>query len=857
MIKAVIISLVLTLGLGVSASNAQSKDVYVDDSGIMRWGDSKKEVQGFGVNYTVPFAHAYRSAEKLGVDKKEAIDNDVYHFARLGFDAYRVHVWDTEISDSLGNLLANDHLDLFDYMVKKMKDRGMRMLITPIAFWDNGWPEPGEDTPGFSNKYGKNACLTSEDAIAAQENYLFQFLNHTNPYTGLAYKHDPAVVAFEISNEPHHRQEADSVTRYIKKMVASMRKTGCEKPIFYNISHSIHLVNAYFDAGIQGGTFQWYPTGLGAGEELEGNFLPNVDLYEIPFAENSKFKKAAKVVYEFDAADVGRSYIYPAMARSFRTAGIQWATHFAYDPTYLAYANTEYNTHYMNLAYTPQKALSLKLAGEVFHRVPVYKDYGAYPVNAQFDGFRVSYEEDLAELVSEDKFIYTNTTQSVPMEPSKLKEVAGFGNSRLVKYEGAGAYFLDQIEKGVWRLEVMPDAVWVEDPFGKNSLNRKLSEISWGEWPMIIDLPDLGADFALTPLNAGNSWKPRVDGQQFMIRPGTYLMTRSGVKTKLRGDEQWKNIVLNEFSAPMSTLEKQYVLHEPAREIALGSSHQIMTTILAPAQPDRVEVTAYIGWRPKTYVMEHTGYSYTYTAEIPAEDLKTGFFRYFITVKGREGIRSYPGEIAGGPGDWDFDASNAFTVKVLSNDSPVYLFNALTDNDQLSRKWSPQSSFVPLAEPGKAEIRVWVDKLVEVDDENPNGEQVADYSMRYAFKEKVSGRVPAMEGKKELIITGRSLTDKPTVVQLALVAADGKAYGAMLAIGSKLADYRLSLDELREVKMVTLPRPYPSFLPYYFEGASTVAFDIRKAEVLQISIGPGIEEVKKPVGLGIVSVRLE
>ena len=99
--------------------------VYVDGNGVMRWAKSKKEVQGFGVNYTAPFAHAYRSAKKLNVSLKQAIDDDVYHFARLGFDAYRVHVWDTEISDTVGNLLTNDHLELFDYMLKKMKDRGM------------------------------------------------------------------------------------------------------------------------------------------------------------------------------------------------------------------------------------------------------------------------------------------------------------------------------------------------------------------------------------------------------------------------------------------------------------------------------------------------------------------------------------------------------------------------------------------------------------------------------------------------------------------------------------------------------------------------------------------------------------
>ena len=134
----------------------RSGDVIVDKNGTMRWRDTREEVQGFGVNYTAPFAHAYRSAKRLGVPLREAIDADIYHFARLGFDAYRVHVWDTEISDTAGNLLENEHLDLFDYMLAKMKDRGIKFILTPIAYWGNGWPEPNEDTPGFANKYGKD-----------------------------------------------------------------------------------------------------------------------------------------------------------------------------------------------------------------------------------------------------------------------------------------------------------------------------------------------------------------------------------------------------------------------------------------------------------------------------------------------------------------------------------------------------------------------------------------------------------------------------------------------------------------------------------------------------------------------------
>src|SRR5690606_9877571 len=255
--------------------------------------------------------------------------------------------------------------------IKKLKEHNINYVITPIAFWGDGWPEPDTETTGFSHKYGKDGALTNPDAIQAQQTYLYEFLNHVNPYTKLAYKDDPNVIAFEVSNEPHHRGNAEDVTKFVKGMVDAMKKTGTKKPIFYNMRHAVHFMDAYFKGGAQGGTFQWYPTGLGYQREVSGNLLPNVNDYNMPFDAIIKKHAGAKLVYEFDAADVGKSYIYPAMARSFRTAGIQIATHFAYDPTFMAANNTEYNTHYMNLNYTPSKALALKICSAVFHEIPI------------------------------------------------------------------------------------------------------------------------------------------------------------------------------------------------------------------------------------------------------------------------------------------------------------------------------------------------------------------------------------------------------------------------------------------------------------------------------------------------------
>ena len=487
----------ILLNLTLVAQNITKKDVFVDEDGVMRWGGTNEEVHGFGVNYSAPFAHAYRSAQKKGLDIKAEIDKDVYHFTRLGFDLYRLHVWDTEISDEKGNLLENEKLETFDYLLNELKKRDINFVITPIAYWGNGWPEPDEDTPGFSNKYGKENSLTDPEAIKAQENYLEQFLDHVNPYTGVAYKDEPNLIAFEVSNEPHHRGTPEEVKEFINKMVAAMRKTGTKKPIFYNVSHSVQLAETYFTSNIDGGTFQWYPTGLGFQKELEGNLLPNVNDYDIPFNDVIAKNNKAKLVYEFDAADVNKSYMYPAMARSFREAGIQLATHFAYDPTFLAYANTEYNTHYMNLNYTPHKALALMIASKIFHEVPMREDLGTYPENLEFGNFTISYEGDVATYNSGETFIYTNTNTIQPKSTSELKKIAGHGDSELVIYEGKGAYFLDKLEDGVWRLEVMPDPILIGNPFGSNSLEKTVSVISWKENSMKLNLEDLGENFKI------------------------------------------------------------------------------------------------------------------------------------------------------------------------------------------------------------------------------------------------------------------------------------------------------------------------------------------------------------------------
>jgi hypothetical protein len=101
---------------------AASRAVLLDRQGVIRWADTRAEVALFGANYVLPSASDYRAAGYLHADRKRMIEEDMAHFARLGWDGLRLTFWgDWEASDSAGNLVANDHLDLLDWLIARAR----------------------------------------------------------------------------------------------------------------------------------------------------------------------------------------------------------------------------------------------------------------------------------------------------------------------------------------------------------------------------------------------------------------------------------------------------------------------------------------------------------------------------------------------------------------------------------------------------------------------------------------------------------------------------------------------------------------------------------------------------------------
>jgi hypothetical protein len=489
------------------------------ENGILRWTDDGSEVALFGVNYYAPFALDWQALRRRGIDPADALRTDLVHLRRLGLDALRLHCWDREISDAEGNLVDNDHLRLLDLLIAEAANQGIYTVLTPIAWW--GTPTP--ETTGFSNRYSMLQMTTEAEARACQVRYLAQFVGHTNRFTGQRYADDPRIVAFELINEPLYPADTPDTTvvDYINALAAAVRGTGTVKPILYNCWENREPAAAR--AAITGVTFGWYPTGLASGRALTDNRLPALDRH--PTAHTPCLDGLLKAVYEFDAADVPGTFMYPAMAREFRSAGVQIAAQFQYDALALAGTNENWQTHHLNLLYTPGKALSFAIAAEGFRHIPRLTSFPDYPANRRFAGIRVSFEEDLSERVTEADFLYSNTTTTVPPAPASLRRVWGVGSSPVVTYAGTGAYFLDRCAEGVWRLHVYPDAVVVADPYSGGGTEK--ARLLWATHPLTVRLPDLGESFSCRREDDSGPARSAVDAM-VTVTPGSFLLARQG-----------------------------------------------------------------------------------------------------------------------------------------------------------------------------------------------------------------------------------------------------------------------------------------------------------------------------------------
>lgn len=839
-----ITSLLLSLLIATTAVAAPPELVSVDPAGVIRWTADQREVALFGANYCLPSATDFRAAGYIGADRKKLVEQDMAHFARMGWDGMRLSFWgDWESSDAEGNLIANEHLDVMDYAIAEAKKRGVYILLTPITTYSAWWPDAkaSDPYPGFASKYERSELGTHPKAIAAQCNYLRQIMAHVNPYTGVALKDEPQILFVEMINEPwHHPKNPAGAVAYINALVEAVRSTGCQKILFHNLSQDFAIMDAIKASQVQGVSFAWYPTRLNSNHALKENHLRSVDDYRPMHRDD--ISNLPKIVYEFDSADMDSGCMYPAMARAFRGVGAQFAAMFSYDMLATAPYNLGWQTHFLNLVYSPKKAVSAIIAGEVVREIPRNSAYGDYPANRRFGPFRVSYEEDNSEMITAEKFMYANSTRTVPPSTADLRQIVGVGSSPVVEYEGNGAYFLDRLATGIWRLEVYPDAVIVQDPFAQLTNFKTISSrLIRREWPMTVRLPDLGNEFSVAGLNEGNTAVTSAQAGRFGVSPGVYLLSHEAVPDRSKLPARIGQLGLTEFVCPSAPVLPVQILPEVRAVYPANQPAEFAVNVFDTVAPSSV----IFHWRAAGERAFHAvglenRIGYRHFTQGEKVSFPAGVIEYYVSVESSTGSLRYPAE-----------SVPLLTTRVVPARAPLPLFEADKDISALIYTLDGDSArrgvfkSMPATAKDPAALRL----IYPSSSDHP----LEDYSAGLVVKDRITDRrqdlvVANVPPVKALRLKARG-SGPDQRLYLTLVEADGTGWSTKLTLKSGWQEMDIPLAKLQIARSVLLPVGYPGHWNYWSApatGRGTAGDLPRLGEIEQVQLS--LRPVPAPAG---------
>jgi hypothetical protein len=624
------------------------------------------------------------------------------------------------------------------------------------------------------------------------------------------------------------------------------------------VSQDFRIAEAIRRSNVQGATFGWYPTGLNSGHELRGSYIRTVDDY--PALSLPELTNRPRIVYEFDSADLLTGYMYPAMARTFRAGGVQFAAMFAYDMLATASRNLGWQTHYLNLVYTPRKALSAVIAAEAMRRLPRMQGYGAYPANTRFGDFRVSAEENLGELTAPDAFLYTGSTHTRPPYPERLRRIAGSGSSPVISYDGLGSYFLDKIRDGVWRLELYPDAVPVRDPFEMPSPDKIVTRAIYRAWPMTLKLADLGESFTIERIAGPDSRLGRVtraERGRFTASPGVFILSAHGGGPRTMLPAFIGRVRVDEFHAPPADSAAVEVEPLASAEYLSGRPVEIGARVVDETPPDSVTLwlrPSRLG-RFRPFPMQPTT-GYDYRASIPASALTEGSFEYAIGIVRNGVAMTFPEKFRRRPSDWDFSSERFWTLRVIPATTPLRLFRPAADVSRLA--------FTRIGDAGRQGIFRLVPSRATGADvfhlELPvfSGRGVEDYTASLVVKERIEARRETIARAQTLRLRLRGVGAHQRL-HVTLVERDGTSWSAAVDVDSMWTERVIPLSELKAAGGVMLPQGFPGNWNYWLtpakgRGASGDAVRLADVERLQLSLR---DDRSAPVEPGSYGVEIE
>jgi hypothetical protein len=410
---------------------------------------------------------------------------------------------------------------------------------------------------------------------------------------------------------------------------------------------------------------------------------------------------------------------------------------------------------------------------------------------------------------------------------------------------------------------VYPDAEDVDDPFRMQRVDKVVTRAIHRAWPMRIDLPDLGPDFAVHPVTAGNAAPTQARDGRFTVRPGVYVLSAGGPVDPATLPARIGRVGFGEFHVPPPDPLPTRVVHAAPPQHLAGRPVVIEARVVADERPDSVRLwirpLAPGGFQP--FPMEAVG-AYGYRATLPAGALPEGPAEYVVSVHAGDSTLTFPEGVHRAPSSWDFSTTAAWRTAIVSPGTPLALFHPADDaGDRMSFSrigdGYRQGIFRIVTSAATGEPAFHLELPVNVDGIDPD-----DYTAQVLVPDRIATRGETLSRATGVRVRLRGIGPRQRL-HLTMMESDGTSWSAAVEPGPQWEERVIPLSAFRISRGVKLPQGYPGTWNYWVgpaagRGGPGDALNLPRVERLQLSLRrePGFDPRPGSYGVEVESVTV-
>ncbi|MDO7742236.1 MAG: hypothetical protein MUP99_00620, partial [Pedobacter sp.] len=184
--------------------------------------------------------------------------------------------------------------------------------------------------------------------------------------------------------------------------------------------------------------------------------------------------------------------------------------------------------------------------------------------------------------------------------------------------------------------------------------------------------------------------------------------------------------------------------------------------------------------------------------------------------------------------------------------SLIKIFNPVTDREKIAvynPDWNNKAvEYIDAEIPGAAVLKLKMDTT----------EQDPLIGIQSYFADLIDLNAPGIDALKTIVIRAKTGNKKSIKIKLGLITENADFFSAEAVVNNEFSNIEIPLRSLKKDAQLLLPRPYPGFLPLYYQSVTPAVFHLQDARKLEVTFGYGMNNrtTDQPNTLEIESIYL-